>query len=55
MEQDRTPAFSFISLNWRGKPLLNFETVINLIGGTHTRSGLKVKAVLDTGQYGDWC
>jgi hypothetical protein len=43
--------FSFISLNWRGKPLLNFETVINLIGGTHTRSGLKVKAVLDTGQY----
>jgi Rhodopirellula transposase DDE domain len=43
--------FSFISLNWRGKPLLNFETVINLIGGAHTRSGLKVKAVLDTNQY----
>jgi hypothetical protein len=43
--------FSFISLNWRGKPLLNFETVINLIGGTQTRSGLKVKAVLDTNQY----
>ena len=43
--------FSFISLNWRGKPLLNFETVINLIGGTHTQSGLKVKAVLDTNQY----
>jgi hypothetical protein len=43
--------FSFISLNWRGKPLLNFETVINLIGGTRTKSGLKVKAVLDTNQY----
>jgi Rhodopirellula transposase DDE domain len=43
--------FSFISLNWRGKPLLNFETVINLIGGTHTRSGIKVKAVLDINQY----
>ena len=43
--------FSFISLNWRGKPLLNFETVVNLIGATHTRSGLKVKAVLDTNQY----
>src|SRR5437879_4509067 len=43
--------FSFISLNWVGKPLLNFETVINLIGGTHTRSGLKVKAILDTNQY----
>jgi len=43
--------FSFISLNWRGKPLVNFETVINLIGGTRTRSGLKVKALLDTNQY----
>ena len=43
--------FSFISLNWRGKPLLNFETVVNLIGGTRTRNGLKVKALLDTNQY----
>ena len=43
--------FSFISLNWRGKPLVNFETVINLIGGTRTRSGLKVKALLDINQY----
>lgn len=43
--------FSFISLNWKGKPLVNFETVINLIGGTRTRTGLKVKAVLDTNQY----
>ena len=43
--------FSFISLNWKGKPLVNFETVVNLIGGTRTRSGLKVKAVLDTNQY----
>jgi hypothetical protein len=43
--------FSFISLNWKGKPLVNFETVINLIGGTRTRTGLKVKAILDTNQY----
>jgi Rhodopirellula transposase DDE domain len=43
--------FSFISLNWKGKPLVNYETVVNLIGGTRTRSGLKVKAVLDTNQY----
>jgi hypothetical protein len=43
--------FSFISLNWRGKPLINYETVVNLIGGTRTRTGLKVKAVLDTNQY----
>ena len=43
--------FSFISLNWKGKPLLNFDTVVNLIGGRRTRTGLKVKAVLDTNQY----
>ena len=43
--------FSFISLNWRGKPLINYETIVNLIGGTKTRTGLKVKAVLDTNDY----
>jgi hypothetical protein len=43
--------FSFISLNWKGKPLINFETVVNLIGGTSTKAGLKVKAILDTNQY----
>jgi transposase len=43
--------FSFISLNWRGRPLVNYETVVNLIGATKTRTGLRVKAVLDTGTY----
>jgi Rhodopirellula transposase DDE domain len=43
--------FSFISLTWRGQPLWNLETVINLIGATRTRSGLRVKAVLDTKRY----
>ena len=43
--------FSFISLNWKGKPLINYETVVNLIGGTRTRTGLKVKAILDTNEY----
>ena len=43
--------FSFISLNWQGRPLVNFETVVNLIGTTKTRTGLRVKAVLDTGTY----
>jgi hypothetical protein len=43
--------FSFISLNWKGEPLLNYETIVNLIGGTKTRTGLKVKAVLDTNDY----
>ncbi len=43
--------FSFISLNWKGRPLLSFEAVVNLIGATTTTSGLKVKAVLDTATY----
>lgn len=43
--------FSFISLNWKGEPLINYETIINLICGTKTRTGLKVKAVLDMNDY----
>jgi Rhodopirellula transposase DDE domain len=43
--------FSFISLNRRGQPLINYETIVNLIGGTKRRTGLKVKAVLGTNEY----
>src|SRR5437667_421385 len=43
--------FSFISLTWKGQPLINYETVVNLIGATKTKSGLRVKAVLDTNDY----
>jgi Rhodopirellula transposase DDE domain len=43
--------FSFISLHWRGQPLVSYQTVVALIGSTRTRSGLKVKALLDTRQY----
>jgi hypothetical protein len=43
--------FSFITINWRGKPLTSLETIINLIGSTTTRSGLKVFARLDQGSY----
>jgi hypothetical protein len=43
--------FSFISINWRGRPLINYETIVNLIGATRTRTGLRVKAVLDTNEY----
>jgi hypothetical protein len=35
--------FSFISMNWRGQPLLSYEAVVNLIGSTTTKSGLHVK------------
>jgi Rhodopirellula transposase DDE domain len=43
--------FSFISMTWKGQPLINYETVVNLIGATTTKSGLRVKAVLDTNEY----
>lgn len=43
--------FSFISLNWKGQPLIDYETVIAMIGSTKTRKGLKVVAQLDERQY----
>lgn len=43
--------FSFISLNWKGEPLMSYETVVNLIGSTRTKKGLRVKAKLDRKQY----
>ena len=43
--------FSFISLNWRGKPLVSHEVVVNLIGSTHTVRGLAIQAELDTTRY----
>ena len=43
--------FSFITINWRGKPLTSLETIINLISSTTTRGGLKVFARLDEGTY----
>jgi len=43
--------FSFISMNWKGKPLENFETVVKLISSTKTKGGLKVKARLDKKKY----
>jgi len=43
--------FSFISLNWKGQPLVSYETVVNLIGATRTKTGLRVRAELDAKQY----
>lgn len=43
--------FSYISKNWRGKPLINIETVLNLISNTTTKKGLTVMAVLDKNKY----
>ncbi len=43
--------FSFISMNWKGKPLRNYEMILNLIEGTRTRKGLKIKAKMDKKIY----
>lgn len=43
--------FSHISMNWRGRPLVNHEVIVKLIGKTSTRNGLRVKAKLDRRKY----
>jgi len=43
--------FSFISSNWRGEPLRDYETIVNLIAGTTTVKGLKVTCRLDRRKY----
>lgn len=43
--------FAYITKNWEGKPLINIETIISLIGNTTTKKGLKVKCVLDERSY----
>jgi hypothetical protein len=43
--------FCHITQNWRGRPLVSRETVVQLIGSTTTRTGLTIRAGLDAGQY----
>ena len=43
--------FSYISENWRGRPLITRETVVNLIGNTNTKKGLEIQAQLDENVY----
>jgi DDE family transposase len=45
--------FSYITINWRGKPLHSLETIINLIASTTTSTGLEVYARLDDSDYPD--
>jgi hypothetical protein len=51
VEQDRDRLFSFIAQNWRDKPLVSHQVIINLIGATTTRTGLEVCAQLDERDY----
>ena len=43
--------FSFITINWRAKPLTAYEVVLELIRHTTTKTGLKIEAVLDENTY----
>jgi hypothetical protein len=43
--------FSQITLNWRGRPLTSHQVIVDLIANATTTTGLRVRAVLDTGQY----
>lgn len=43
--------FSFITKNWRGKPLVSHEVIVNLIAATTTKAGLRVQSQLDTAKY----
>ena len=43
--------FSFITKNWRGKPLVSYETIVNLIAATSTKEGLEVRSEIDRMHY----
>ena len=43
--------FSYISMNWKGRPLENYEVIVNLIGATTNSKGLKVKCISDEWEY----
>ena len=43
--------FSFITQNWRGRPLVSYQTIVQLIAATTTKTGLKVRSELDTNTY----
>ena len=43
--------FSYISQNWRGKPLVSIETIVNLIGATKTQKGFSIQTTVDTNTY----
>jgi hypothetical protein len=43
--------FSFITMNWRGRPLVSYRVIVNLIAATTTEAGLRVQADLDTNIY----
>jgi hypothetical protein len=51
VEQVEHRLFSFITMNWRARPLISHQVVIETIAATTTKAGLKVRAMLDTNTY----
>lgn len=43
--------FSYISANWRGRPLTSLAVIVSLIAATTTSKGLRVRAEIDRGKY----
>jgi len=43
--------FCHITQNWRGRPLVSYEVIVQLLGATTTRTGLRIQAELDPGSY----
>ncbi len=43
--------FSHIAMNWRGKPLVNLATIVNLIGSTTSDAGPRIRSEIDPGHY----
>ena len=43
--------FSFITRNWRGRPLTDYRTIVEVIGATTSSKGLTVRCVLDEAEY----
>jgi len=43
--------FSYIAMNWRGKPLVSLAAIVSLIGSTTTTAGLRVRSEIDKGSY----
>ena len=51
MEQIEYRLFSLITQNWRGKPLVSYQTIVQLIAATTTDTGLKVQCEIDPNTY----
>jgi hypothetical protein len=43
--------FAYFTQKWRGESLVSYEIIVNLIGSTTTKTGLTIRAELDTGLY----